>query len=151
MTFKKAVEATPAIAAHLKPGLQALSHGHRRLIRCSKPKELGGSIDLDDVLRSSKPRDARWDYGLGFRKPQVVWIEVHPASSSHVAEVLNKLNWLRSWLKNEAPALCQLKARFIWLPTGSVALPANSPKRKVLAAAGLLLKTVPLNLDLLGH
>lgn len=146
MTFRKAVERTPAIAAHFKPGLQALRGEHHSLVRSSEPRHIDGSVDLDKALRQLRPRDPRWDYGVGCWRTEAIWIEVHPASSSHVDDVLKKLRWLRSWLENEAPALWQLKARFIWLATGSVALPVNSPKRRVLAAAGLVLKSSPLEL-----
>lgn len=147
MTFRTAVERTPSVAPHFRVGLQAIRNEHRRLLRVSSPRrQLDGSIDLDQALRESKPTAPRWDYGLGLRPPRAIWVEVHPASSSHVDDVLAKLRWLRAWLETEAPELGQLRARFVWLATGSVALPANSPKRKVLAAMGLVLRAGPLYL-----
>src|SRR5579862_1570045 len=141
MTFRQAAKATPAMAPHFKPGLQALRRGDRKLVDLSDTARLDGSVDLDRALRRSKPNDPRWDYGVGTRPRrgagQVTWIEIHPASSSHVEGVLEKLRWLHAWLKAEAPVLRQVKARFVWLATGSVALPANSPKLKLLAAEGL--------------
>jgi hypothetical protein len=151
MSFQKAVKATPAIAHHYKRGLQALPREHRSSVRTSDPRRLDGSVDLDEALRAAKPNDPRWDYGVGLkargRSAQAFWIEPHPASSLHVNPVLGKLRWLREWLKHDAPALYQLKARYIWLATGRVALPTNSPQRRAIAAEGLELHAQLLNLD----
>src|SRR5437870_6011358 len=56
-------------------------------------------------LLAARPDDNRWDYGIGVKNESehVVWVEIHPASSNHVHEGIDKLNWLRSWLRSEAP------------------------------------------------
>jgi hypothetical protein len=147
MSFETAVKATPAIADHCMPGLQALRKKHRERITISNPRCLDGSVDLDTVLQVSRPHEPRWDYGVGLKtglkackgSVHVLWIEPHPASSSHIDAMLNKLSWLLVWLQAEAPALTLLKACYVWLATGTVALPPNSPQRKRIAAKGLLL------------
>ena len=140
MTFQSAAHATAAVAPRYRSGLQAIRGAHRSLIRISDSRRLDGSLDIDRALRQARPNDPRWDYGVGIKLHEggrAVWIEVHPASSSHVGPVLAKLAWLRTWLENEAPALNQVKARYVWLATGTVALPGNSPKRKLIAQRGL--------------
>jgi hypothetical protein len=83
----------------------------------------------------------RWDYGIGLRKSsssdEAIWVEVHPASSHHVDEMLQKLEWLKRWLSNEATLLNEISKRFVWVASGSIALTKGSPQRKRIAAAGL--------------
>jgi hypothetical protein len=155
MSFQAAASATPQVAAHYRAGLRALSRAHRALVRIADGKHLDGSINLDRALRHARPNDPRWDYGVGIKRRsdggRAIWIEVHPASSSHVAAVLAKLAWLRIWLENEAPALGQLNARYVWLATGTVALPGNSPKRRLIAQHGLDFRAKSLDLDDLAN
>jgi hypothetical protein len=66
-------------------------------------------------------------------------VEVHPASSDHVAKVLEKLAWLRQWLRSEAPNLDRLtRGGFYWIATdGRVAISRDSQQAKRLAKAGI--------------
>jgi len=54
--------------------------------------------------------DARWDYGIGIQKgkPWTLWVEVYPADTSNVDEVLKKLTWLKDWLAHSAQLLHNL-------------------------------------------
>ncbi len=141
MRFKDAVERTDDLAEAYKPGLQALKTVDRRRIQCSNTGDLTGSIALDQALRDSHPSDPRWDYGIGVRKTQnsdrVIWIEVHPASSSHIQDVLDKLRWLTNWLTSSAPRLKKMPAEYVWIATGKVNISPSSPQRKKLAAKGI--------------
>jgi hypothetical protein len=151
MSFRSAVAATPEIASHYRAGLQALPGARRTLIRISVGRRLDGSVNIDKALRHAKPNDPRWDYGVGIKpradNGRAIWIEIHPASSSHVDPVLRKLAWLRDWLRNEATRLHRIKARYVWLATGTVALPRNSPKRKLIAEQGLDFRANSIDLD----
>ncbi len=141
MRFKDAVEKTDDLAEAYESGLQALKSIDRRRIQCQNPRDLTGSVDLDGALRDSHPNDPRWDYGIGVRETRgsdrVIWIEVHPASSSHIQDVLSKFRWLRQWLTSSASWLNRLSAEYVWIASGSVRLPKNSPQRKKLAAQGI--------------
>jgi len=66
-------------------------------------------------------------------------LEVHPASSRHVQEVLKKLRWLREWLQNEGLPLAELPQNgFFWVATrGHVAITPHSRHAKQRAAQGL--------------
>src|SRR5438105_14900063 len=101
MTFSEAVSCTPSIRDHLKSGLKALRKADRGRVRCES-SHLLGSVDIDSALRKLHPNDARWDYAVRISATRhldsVVWLEVHPASSLHIDEVLDKLQWLRQWL-----------------------------------------------------
>ena len=99
------------------------------------------SVDLDGALRDLHPNDPRWDYGIGVRKTKnsdrVIWIEVHPASSSHIQDVLKKLEWLKEWLGSSAPRLKTISTDYVWIASGEVSISTNSPQRRKLAAKGI--------------
>lgn len=141
MRFDDAVRKTPDVADALQPGIQALSSAHQGRVEPRNTRLLRGSIDLDAALSKSQPNAARWDYGVGLRgdkkDDKAIWIEFHPASSSHVDDVLKKHAWLLDWLKGRAPRLAELPRAFKWVATGSVALRPGSPQRHKVAAAGI--------------
>lgn len=141
MTFQAAVRATPALARHCLPGLRALSQRDRHLITTRNTRRIQASVSLERALRPTLPDDPIWDYGVGIEhgrgRSTAIWIEPHPASSSHLESVLGKLAWLHNWLRQHAPRLNSIEARYVWVATGRVELPANSPKRRLIAVKGL--------------
>ena len=140
-SFKQAVLDTPEVAQFLCDGLQALTKGDRKKIAYTNSRALVGSLSLDEALSSQYPNDPIWDYGIGVTvtvgSDNVKWLEVHPASSQHIDEVLKKLRWLRHWLTNSAPELEALPREFVWIASGKVSLQKGSPQMKKLAQAGL--------------
>jgi hypothetical protein len=143
MTFQQAVQSTPSLANHYRRGLQALSPADATRVRCKATRRLTGSVNIDGALASVAPNANRWDYGIGLRRggsEVAVWVEVHPASSKHIDEVLRKLQWLRNFLQNHAPALGGLtQGDYYWLSTDApIAITPNSPQAKRLAKAGLI-------------
>ncbi len=141
MRFKNAVEKTEGLAEAYRLGLRALKKTHRERITCKNTTNLSGSVDLDEALCDSHPDDPRWDYGIGIRDSQssdrVTWLEVHPASSSHIQDVINKFAWLKQWLSSSAPLLNRMPAEYVWVASGGVHIPPNSPQRKKLAIQGI--------------
>jgi len=142
MTFQQAVQATASVQAYYRRGLQALPNNHAKRIQCANTQQLTGSINVDEALRATEPNSPRWDYGIGLRRKSAesaIWVEVHPASSTGVKDMLDKLQWLRNWLRERAPALAALtQGDYYWLSTdGTIAITPNSPQAKRLAAAGL--------------
>lgn len=95
------MNATRSIRPHLKAGLNALARVDRAPVSCDG-RNLRGSVNIDDAVRPSYPNAARRDYVVGFRREHcsdaVVWLEMHPASSHHVSDVLAKLHWLKQWI-----------------------------------------------------
>ena len=150
MSFEEAVRAAPApVEGAYRSGKRALAGTYRSRVTCSEPRRLTGSIDLDSAL-SGEPGYAnapRWDYGIGYkprRSPErAIWVEVHPASTSNVGEVISKLNWLRTWLRENTPQLASLTIAdgpirpFVWMATAAVHIPRNSPQARRLNTAGL--------------
>jgi hypothetical protein len=139
--FCKAVRASD-VGDVCKPGLQAV----REKLGVSHPT---GSFDLDTAKKAAEPNNSRWDYGIGCKpndKDEIaIWVEVHPASTSEVDTMLNKLEWLKGWLKQQK-GLKELteKARqtniepFIWVHTDSgVSIRKGSPQARRLQEKGL--------------
>lgn len=111
-------------------GLQALK-ANARYVRCKHTRRLAGSIDLDGSLQSHFPADARWDYGVGVLQEydlHIIWIEIHPAETSEVSAVLNKLMWLRGVLSKAPKPLREKRMRFCWVASGRVNVLKHSPQ-----------------------
>ncbi|MCG3154869.1 MAG: hypothetical protein DKINENOH_01465 [bacterium] len=135
----------------LNKGLQALAKRDRERIRCRNSRMLAGSLALEQALLMALRNAPLWDYAVGIHlqdgRDEVKWIEVHPASHSHLDEVLKKLEWLRDWLRAAAPALAELPREFIWVASGKVMLPPGGQHRRRLAQAGLRFAGERLRLD----
>jgi hypothetical protein len=144
MRFTQAVH--QALPGACRDGLQALENRDRGRVSCNDPRKLAGSVCLDVALKRADPNGQRWDYGIGIKQEsgddKVIWVEVHPASSSNVREVVAKLEWLKRWLARSAPALQEITAKrdgFVWVSSGKVDIPMGTPQTKRLAAAGIKL------------
>jgi len=141
MHFRKAVAATEALQEAYREGLHALKRADRERIRCDNPRDLTGSVNLDEALAASHPKDPRWDYGIAVRKGRgaehVVWVEVHAATSHGAAAVCRKHSWLMEWLESSAPLLRAMTGVCVWVASGKVAIPPHSPHRRRLAAQGI--------------
>ena len=143
MTFREAVQVTPRIAAAYRPGLRALRGADRQKVSALRPRALSGSIDLDGALENAYPDANRWDYGIGIRQAggeKVYWAEVHPGRDGEIGLVLEKLNWLKAWLRDSGVPLNNLQREFVWISSGATAITPNSPRLRGLAAQGLIFK-----------
>ena len=136
--FQVAVEATPDIKNNYQSGLKALGGNSIKVKLAGGSCE--GSVDIDSSVSAKYPQENRWDYCFSY-KEQVYFVEVHPASTSDVEIVIKKLDWLKNWLKTEAPKLNNLKApeSYFWLMTkGYSIIPGSRQARKV-AGSGIKL------------
>ena len=142
MTFKQAVEVIELLADAWRSGLGALRGADRQHIDAKNTRRLTGSVDLDTCLEESCPNDPRWDYGIGHRPTNlnsetVYWVEVHPGNAGEVNALLQKLAWLKVWLKNSAPALDGMRREFIWVSSGKTSFTLSAPQQKRFALQGL--------------
>jgi hypothetical protein len=151
--FQKAVSDTPDLGKHAyHAGFKALTAAHRKRIQQGEARILG-SINLDGALCQRYPNEPRWDYGIGIQKgskPFAIWVEVHPASTSNVSEVLSKLRWLKEWLSSRATQLHALtppQRAYHWIATDGVHITPNSPEARQLAQAGLTMPREVLKLN----
>lgn len=136
-TFERAVEATADIAGHSQPGKQALGPAAGAL-SLADTRGLEGSVDIDKATRHLYPHDSRWDYAIGYNG-RAYFLEMHPASTGNVREMINKVVWLKKWLAVKAPELKKLHGdgRYHWLATGSIRIAAGSPQMRQLNQHGL--------------
>jgi len=149
-TFKDAArKACVPIAA----GKGAVKAQYRAAILTSKNVRVVGSVDMDTAYCAAEPNSARWDYGLGLGLGNgaewVCWVEPHPASStSQVAKILAKLDWLEAKLLQPAFAdFAQLTRQaklnqslvYVWLYEGANRISANSREARALALRGVAL------------
>jgi hypothetical protein len=151
--FQKAVSDTPDLGKHAyHAGLKALTAAHRKRIQQGEARILG-SINLDGALCQRYPNEPRWDYGIGIQKgnkPYAIWVEVHPANTSNVSEVLLKLRWLKGWLSGQATQLHALtppQRAYHWIATDGVHITPNSQEARQLAQAGLTMPREVLKLN----
>lgn len=140
MSFQTAVTNTLEIRNCYQQGLKALG-AHSTLINVRDTRSCDGSVNLDDCLVKSRPNDNRWDYCFAY-KGEAYFVEVHPADTSNVETVINKLNWLKAWLITHAPAINFLKAAtpFHWIHTGSSHILAGSKQYRLAAEHKILPK-----------
>lgn len=138
-TFKEAVEGIEELRGAYRKGFQALNDDCKAKVEATDTRLLYGSVDIDKATKDKYPQDSRWDYVVCYHGA-LYFIELHPASTSNVKEVLNKLDWLKGWLKDKAE-LGQAKKSYHWIATGCVNILPNSRQYKQLASTGLLPKT----------
>ena len=142
--FQKAVEGTPEISTAYRSGLQALKRSDRSSVAVSDPWILYGSVDIDTAVQEKYPNDNRWDYAIGY-SGKVCYVEVHPAYTSEVSVVENKLRWLKIWLKENAPlldAIPKATPAFVWAQTGKGAILPRSSQARKLATMGIAVTPV---------
>lgn len=140
--FLESINETPAVAQNYQSGLTAMGN-YSGKVQANNTRLLHGSVDLDAATRMSHPQDSRWDYIIGYNE-EAYFIEVHPAYSSEVSTVLNKLEWLQNWLRLDAPAINQIrpisKEHLFWVHTKGFDIPKSS--RQYRAAVEKKLKLV---------
>lgn len=126
--FQSAVEATSDIKNGYKPGLQALK-SNSTYVKASDNRKISGSVDIDEQTKNLYPTASRWDYAIGY-DDKAYFVEVHPAcNGANVKEIVNKFNWLQSWLKSKAPKLKEISSQnFYWAITGKNAIGSDIRK-----------------------
>lgn len=137
--FKTAISKVPKLSLH--EGLGAVEGKYRSKIQVKDPRKLCGSVDIDTDLKADQPEAARWDYVVG-HDDKAYFIEIHPADTSNIKEIIKKLDWLKNWLKNSATDLDKLKAKapFRWIASGRVNILPNSKEYRECAKQGILPK-----------
>ena len=142
--FQKAVEGTPDISTAYRSGLQALKRSDRSAFDLADTRLLDGSVDIDTAVQEKYPNENRWDYAIGY-SGKVCYVEVHPAYTSEVSVVENKLRWLKIWLKENAPlldAIPKATPAFVWAQTGRGAILPRSSQARKLATMGIAVTPV---------
>lgn len=135
--FKSAVESTPDVANGYRSGLSAMGP-HTSKISVASTLLIEGSVDIDTCTTAKYPNSNRWDYVFAY-DGRAYFVEVHSANTSEVRTVLNKLQWLKDWLNNNATEINKLKAKnpFYWIQSKGFAIPKTSPQYRAASNAGI--------------
>lgn len=138
--FKEAVESTPDVANGFCPGLQAIEKGDKDAVNVKDVHKVDGSLNIDKETRNLYPKDPRWDYAVGYDE-KVYYVEVHPASTSNISEMIKKKTWLLNWLKTKASQIDKLPSgcpKFLWAATeAGVHISSQASYKRKLAQLGL--------------
>lgn len=100
--FRQAVEATAEIADGYCQGLQAL-RANATTVTAENTLHLEGSVDIDACVHNLYPNDSRWDYAIGY-EGKSYFLEVHPANTSNVSEMLNKAQVAERMATRQSPS-----------------------------------------------
>lgn len=119
-------------------GLGALTSADKRHIEVPNTSLIKGSVALDNAAKGDMPDNFRWDYAFDYNG-EVYFVEVHPASTSEISTMVNKVDGLRQWLKMINAGLMSLppiERKFYWVSSGKTQLriTPNSRQAKQLAA-----------------
>lgn len=131
-SFRETVSSIPDIKNGYCSGLGALKNNAKH-VDIADTKQLDGSVDIDKCTQELYPSDSRWDYVLEY-DGKTYFVEVHPANTSNVKEVIKKAEWLSWWLDEKASSLKSKAADNVyWVATGKCKILPNSTHRKKLA------------------
>jgi hypothetical protein len=143
VSFKRAVRRIPQVRDAHRPGLQALRAEDRPHVKAQNPRQLTGSVDIDQALETMDPHGHRWDYAIAYKHSNragevVYWLELHTATDSQVNIVIEKAKWLLNWLRDAGRPLALFERDIVWLSSGATSFTLTAPQRKQMAQVGLM-------------
>ena len=136
--FQEAIENTEEVKNGFCVGKQAIKSIDRSKVVATNNK-VQGSLDIDSQVRALYPNEPRWDYALSY-DDKIYFFEVHPAETSEVDKVVNKVKWLKCWLKTQAPKINKLpKAEhpYTWVQSGRYAILPTAREKMKLSVSGI--------------
>lgn len=134
--FRKAIEKIPDISLGYRKGLQAMGSNSTH-VQAEDKRCLSGSVDIDNCTKSLYPNDSRWDYVIGYDE-KAYFVEVHPADTGNVDEMIKKAKWLRSWLNKHSSELTQIETMY-WIPSGRTNILKTSKQYRLIAKNNLII------------
>lgn len=137
--FQVAIEKTEEVKNGFCVGKHAIKSIDRSKVVAANKNRLQGSLDIDSQVKALYPNEPRWDYALSY-DDKIYFFEVHPAETSEVDKVVNKVNWLKCWLKTHAPEINQLpKAEYpyTWVQSGRYAILPTAREKMKLSISGI--------------
>jgi len=142
MKFRQAVNETPDLNGAWQAGFRALKEIDRNRIETAVTRRLKGSVFVEGCLTRHYSGEKQWDYAVGFDPAGfygevIYWIEVHPANDGEINVMLEKLQFLRRWLREHGQKLDSLPRAFIWVSSGKTSFTLTAPQQKRFALLGL--------------
>ena len=140
--FSSAVVKCDEIKDAFKPGLSALK-SNSVFVKADDTNLIQGSVDIDAAVKDLYPEDPRWDYVIGYAE-EAVFVEIHPAATSNVDEMVKKVKWLKNWLRSAAADLNELHTTeiYYWIPSGGVSILKGSVQARRIALNHLCIKKI---------
>jgi len=135
MMFQKAIDDTPELRDTYEPGLQALGNDSKK-VHLADPKKCHGSVNIDKHLKTICPNENLWDYLFGY-EDKAYFVEVHPACTSEVQTVINKLAWLKNRMRRWSVLIQNMPKTYHWIATNGIHILKDSSEARLLAKAGL--------------
>ena len=147
MSVRKSLAPRSPLRTEVQAGKQALRKSDREKIAESAGAKVVDSLDLDAATARELPEENRWDYLVGttVAGATLLAIEVHPASTSQVSTVIQKKLAAELYLKEQLVSGARPKA-WIWLASGTTAIPQTTAQDRRLNQAGIRLAGGRLNL-----
>lgn len=139
--FQVAVEKTEEVKNGFCVGKQAIKNADRDKIDTADSKKLQGSLDIDGQVKALYPQEPRWDYALSY-DDRIYYFEIHSAETSQINKVVNKVRWLKNWLKTKATEINKLpKAEhpYTWVSSGRYAILPTSKDKMKLSVEGIVI------------
>ena len=137
--FQEAIENTEEVKNGFCVGKQAIKSIDRSKVVATNNNKVQGSLDIDSQVKALYPNEPRWDYALSY-DDKIFYFEVHPAETSEVDKVINKVKWLKCWLKSQAPKINKLpKAEhpYTWVQSGRYAILPTAREKMKLSVSGI--------------
>ncbi len=138
--LSNAVDKTSELRGSFCSGLGAVEGTHKSKIYVGDSRLINGSLNIDKAVEALYPTENRWDYAIEYRN-EVYFVEFHPAQTSEVSVVLDKLIWLKQWLSRKAPEIDRIKVKsgspYYWVFTKDCHILPSSSYWKRLAQKGI--------------
>lgn len=137
--FQVAIENTEEVKDGFRVGKQAIKSIDRSKIDAADKDKLQGSLDIDSQVKALYPDEPRWDYALSYND-KIYYFEVHPAETSEVEKVVNKVKWLKCWLKTKATEINKLPKSehpYTWVQSGRYAILPTAREKMKLSVLGI--------------
>lgn len=140
LSFQEAIDRTQDVCGKCQNGLAALGKCSKKII-VPDVSLIDGSLDIDSSTVSLYPMAHRWDYALSYNG-EVFYIEEHSAITSQVSVVIEKLKWLKQWLREKAPEINKLsstkKNPYYWIQSSNFSIPKHTRQYKMAVQNRLL-------------
>lgn len=138
MTFKKTVEQHSETHSCYKRGLKAMG-GYSQKIKTTNPRLINGSVFLEECLANNYHHANFWDYMVSYNS-KIYFVEVHPAETGNISEMIKKVKWLKDWLNNSGVQFKHMKSNnypYRWVASGRVNIVKNSSQGRRLTKSGI--------------
>lgn len=120
------------------PGLQGLESRDAGKVSATPSDLVTDSLALDECLREAQPNANRWDYLLGTqdRNRPIIGVEMHHATASEVAVVIQKKQWAAAEAGKHFTSGRRVSAWY-WVASGRTRISKNTSEWRRLVRAGI--------------